>query len=372
VEDALKGAYLATTRLESVIDPPRVAILSPRQGQLFSFGSEPLELVVDLRATDRERVEDLRLALNGRELPESAMLSRATIERSDTALHLRLRLAVLPGVNILEAVAVSAARVKSTPARVLVNVETRERLQPNLFVLTVGVDQYAPALPDLVFAANDARALAERFRREEGRLYTRVYATALLNAEATKTGILAAIKQFPPMTSNDVLILFFSGHGLRAREAKGKMSYYYACSGAARQSIAQTGLAWDDLSRALAGLKAGRVILFLDACHSGSVSEGASNEKVAAALAGRLGIVFASSSGNEYSFENRAWGHGAFTKAILDGLDGAADFTRNRVIDWSELQLYVTTGVKELTQGGQTPMIPRLEEFANFDLARTQ
>ncbi|MFA6234616.1 MAG: hypothetical protein WC824_10600, partial [Bacteroidota bacterium] len=96
------------------------------------------------------------------------------------------------------------------------------------------------------------------------------------------------------------------------------------------------------------------------------------NEKVASSLAGQVGVVFTSSSGNEYSYEDRSWGHGAFTRALLDGIGGAADFTSDKTVDWSELQLYVGTAVRNMTKGGQNPMVPRLEQFANFDFVRVR
>ena len=167
-----------------------------------------------------------------------------------------------------------------------------------------------------------------------------------------------------------MLVLFFGGHGVRARNAGGTTEYYFVTPGSTSKTVSKLGLSWDDFAKPLAQTRAGRVILFLDACHSGSVSTGASNEKVASALANKVGIVLASSSGNEYSFEDRAWGHGAFTKSLLDGIAGGADFTKDNIVDWSELQLYVGTTVKALTRGGQNPMIPRLEEFANFNFSR--
>ena len=65
-----------------------------------------------------------------------------------------------------------------------------------------------------------------------------------------------------------------------------------------------------------------------------------------------------SSSGREYSYENPRWGHGAFTKAILEGLDGGADFNKNSVIHLTELELFVSERVKELTGGRQHPYTP--------------
>ena len=200
-------------------------------------------------------------------------------------------------------------------------------------------------------------------------MYERVYTKALTDKQATREGILSAMKQLPPMASQDVLILFFSGHGVRARGVKGANDYYFVSAGATRTEIRPLV---GDMAEALSEMRAGRVILLLDACHSGAVSEGASNEKVAASLSDKVGVVFASSSGNEFSFEEPSWQHGAFTKAILGALDGGADYTADRIIDWNEFQLFVTNTVTVLTKGSQHPMIPRLEQFGNFELVRLQ
>lgn len=370
VEDALAGSYAPGARVRSIIDPPEVEILSPRRSQLFSFGSEKLEVVVDVSATDRKRIEGIALRLNGRELSPENILEDVTLQRTETVLQRRFRIAVLPGVNVIEALAFNAARVRSNAAVSVIKVETQEVTQPNLFVLSVGVDQYAPGYPDLLFASVDASKFAEALSRQEGTQYTRVYSKVLLNKEATRQGILGAFAGFPAMQPSDVLVLFFGGHGVRARNAGGATEYYFVTPGSTAKTVSKQGLSWDDFAKPLAQARAGRVILFLDACHSGSVSSGASNEKVASALANKVGIVLASSSGNEYSFEDRAWGHGAFTKSLLDGIAGGADFTKDNIVDWSELQLYVGTTVKALTRGGQNPMIPRLEEFANFNFTR--
>ncbi len=372
IEDALAGTYAPEARLARVIDPPMLELLSPRHQQLFAFGSEKMEIVVEFRARDKKKIESAQLRLNGRPVADENLVSSETLTRSETELVRRVRLEVLPGINVIEAVAYNAARVHSKPAQAVIKVETADQQRANLFVLSVGVDQYGGAFPDLTYAALDANMFAQKLAAQEGKEYTRVYSKVLLNKDASRKGVLDAIAQFPPMRSNDMLVLFFSGHGVRARNTKGGTEYFFVTAGAARKTVARDGLSWEDVARQIMRLRAGRVVMLLDACHSGEVSSGASNDKVAGALANKVGIILASSSGNEYSFENREWGHGAFTKALIDGLSGNADFTKNNIIDWSELQLYVTTTVKELTRGAQTPMIPRLEEFANFNVARVR
>lgn len=372
IEDVLRGGYTPAEGPASFEEPPRVELRAPRDGQLFAFGSEELEIVVDVRAVDRNRIESVTLLLNERQVSRDQLREWVELERSDTVIHARCRLRVLPGRNSIEAVAFNAARVRSSQARAMITVETATRSAPDLYVLAVGSDHYAPHYPDLRFAGIDAESLADELARQEGGLYARVYTNSLSGKDVSRDRILAALKEFSDIRPEDMLVLFFSGHGVRERGKNGKTRYYYLPAGTTRTTVATQGLAWEDFAAEIARLRAGRVIMLLDACHSGDVSGGASNEKVAASLAGHLGVVFTSSSGNEYSFEDPAWGHGAFTRALLDGIAGKADFTRDATVDWSELQLYVSTAVRSMTRGGQNPMVPRLEQFANFDFVRVK
>jgi uncharacterized caspase-like protein len=66
--------------------------------------------------------------------------------------------------------------------------------------------------------------------------------------------------------------------------------------------------------------------------------------------------VLTSSSEHEVSREDPDWGHGAFTKVLLEALnDPAADTNRNGLIGTTALAHYVAERVKSLTDGAQTP-----------------
>ena len=114
---------------------------------------------------------------------------------------------------------------------------------------------------------------------------------------------------------------------------------------------------------------------FFDTCYSGAILSGkapntqADVDKFANELkAAENGIVvFTSSTGNELSEEKEEWNNGAFTKAVVEGLRGAAARPQNPVIMISDLNGYVSSRVKELTNGNQKPMMamPKtVEDFA--------
>ena len=67
-------------------------------------------------------------------------------------------------------------------------------------------------------------------------------------------------------------------------------------------------------------------------------------------------IVFAAATGRQYAQESTEWGNGAFTKAILEGLGGKADYANSGRITHKMLDLYISERVKHLTEGAQSPV----------------
>jgi len=75
---------------------------------------------------------------------------------------------------------------------------------------------------------------------------------------------------------------------------------------------------------------AGKVAMFVDTCHSGGVM----GKRAIADITGVINeftsaengvVVFASSTGRQYSLEDQQWQNGAFTKAVIEGIAGKAD-----------------------------------------------
>jgi len=157
-----------------------------------------------------------------------------------------------------------------------------------------------------------------------------------------------------------VVVVLFAGHGLLADEG-----LYYLTHEANIEDPAGTCLKWDELARRLKNIPARQVLFLSDCCHSGAFGLlPATQDQLAEPLLKDAGVmVFASSRGNEYSVEREQWGHGAFVRALLDGLEGQADLIADGRINVSELQTYVVDRVAKLTDDAQHPYIPRLERF---------
>lgn len=236
-----------------------------------------------------------------------------------------------------------------------------------LHLLAIGISDYNQDYAKqlhLNYAEHDARDLASALVNTQDRLYAQVLPQMLPDKEATKAGILRALAAMRSGLErgggNDLAIVHFSGHGALI---DGKL-YLLPYDVDARDVVGiKTGaLSIDDLKGELLELaKRGRVLVLLDACHSGATTmDGATldmdSSRLRTEIAAANVTVLTSSSGQQISREDPAWGHGAFTKTLLDALnDPAADIDRTGLISTSGLARYLAQHVPSLTGGAQTP-----------------
>jgi hypothetical protein len=118
-----------------------------------------------------------------------------------------------------------------------------------------------------------------------------------------------------------------------------------------------TAVPSDDILRTIRNLKGARIVM-LDTCRAGAGADAAAlaapsavdMNKTPNELADKsLGVLlYASAQARQFSLEYPEWGNGAFTKAMLEGLGGAADGGKLGFVDTEELSLYVRRRVTEL------------------------
>jgi WD40 repeat protein len=250
-----------------------------------------------------------------------------------------------------------------------VAIRTHSQLPPGvqLHLLTIGIstynDDYAKNLR-LHYADRDAHDLASAVVNTQEGLYSRVDAQALLDKDASRSGILRGLQtlrtEMERGGGNDLAVVHFSGHGALVDGTLYLLPYDTDARDAV--GIKTTALSVDALKGELMEIaKHGRVLVLLDACHSGATSLDRSSQAVDAAalrqvLAAANITVLTSSGGREPSLEDEAWQHGAFTRALLDALnDPSADADRVGLINANALAHYVARHVASLTGGKQTP-----------------
>ncbi len=268
---------------------------------------------------------------------------------------------VLREMDIARVVGVSGLDQARTATQRRLNSAIKPGAQ--LHVLAIGISDYneehAKQLR-LQFADRDASEVASALLNTQGSLYAKVNPQFLLDKEANRAGIFRALDTIEKtMQKDDVAVIDFSGHGALIGGKLYLLPYEVDTTDAV--SIKASAIEVGELATELRALgDRGRVLVLLDACHSGETTMDGGAMTVdagllRAALATNNVTVLTSSSSNEVSREDPKWGHGAFTKAFLDALGSAADTDHNGVISMTELTSYLTAEVVRLTDGQQTP-----------------
>jgi len=232
------------------------------------------------------------------------------------------------------------------------------------------VSRYANPEFNLGLAAKDARDFAKSMERQQGLYYKKVEARVLVDEQATRAAVLQGLRWLQNVsTPEDVAILFVAGHGV----ADAADVYHFLPHDMKENQLSQTAVSETQLRSTLASIR-GRALFFVDTCFSGkSVGKFTRREltRMANGLASaELGvIVFSGSAPRQESLEDPAWGNGAFTKALVEGLAGRADFRREGVVTHKGLDYYVAHEVRTLTGGRQTPVTAVPNGISDFPLA---
>lgn len=244
-----------------------------------------------------------------------------------------------------------------------------------LYLLIVGISKY-PEPYTLGLANKDARDFSHHMAKQAGRLYTSAIPKLLIDEQATRQNILDGLKWLrDSVGEKDAGVVFFAGHGdnvgpnyffipgdANAFPAKGEMKSAADFDAWKKKNAQSVWVPGDEIAKTLLSLK-GRTVFFVDTCHSGNLARQANRQS--SDMTGALNsmddekgvLIFASSTSRELSQEDSAWGNGAFTKAIIEGIKGEADKDKSGLIRPSYLSAYVNDRVRKLTNNEQRPVI---------------
>ena len=196
----------------------------------------------------------------------------------------------------------------------------------------------------------------------------------LVDESATAANILDALTWLEQTAGpDDTAILFFAGHGLTDERQRFYFLPVEATPDAAR--LRSSAISEAQLRDAI-GAIAGKVLFFIDACHSGQAIDGALSALDATAVVNSLSraetgvVMFSSSTGREVSIERPEWKNGAFTESLIAGLGGKADYVADGEITTDEINLYLSAAVASLTEGAQNAVMVRPRTIKDFAFIR--
>lgn len=218
--------------------------------------------------------------------------------------------------------------------------------------LVIGVSEYEK-LPDLRYAATDAKAMA-------GLLERKGFTVALLvNGQAGKTQILSELgekltKQVGP---NDRVLVFLAGHA-DTKTFKGgrQVSHFFPVAGD-YGAVNDTALNLSTIRELIDAMPAKQVLLVLDGCHSGI--SGAPSQTVFPVIEGQLRRtmversreILTACSSSQQVLETSDAGMSLFASVLIEGLEkGTADLNEDGLIPTSELLTYVDQRMMSILQ----------------------
>ncbi|MDR1672450.1 MAG: caspase family protein [Bacteroidales bacterium] len=343
--------------------PPEIRIITPQPET--SVKSNQLKIRYRVSTSGKDSVESVKVLLDGRPVQ---LLTSVRVGDNEVTVD-------IPERNCEISVIAKNKYASSIPAKVKLKwsgVSEENIFKPKLYILAVGISRYNEKSLALRFAAKDADDFTRIMSKQKGFLYGDVSVKLLTDGNGSKKNILEGLEWIQrETTSKDVAMIFFAGHGVTDNTG----TFFYMPAEADMNRLRSTCINYVEIKQTTAAI-AGKVILFMDACHSGNVMgatrrasidlKGVVNE-LASAENGV--IVFTSSTGKQYSLENQSWNNGAFTKALVEGIDGKADLFRRRNISVKTLDAYITQRVKTLTNGQQSPTTIVPSSIPDFPIA---
>jgi len=242
------------------------------------------------------------------------------------------------------------------------------------WAIIVGISKYQHQSWNLRYADRDAEELYKLLLTPNGGEYKKENIRKLTNEQATSRNILIELHDFLKKPAReDLVLLYFACHGSPDPDRPNNL--YLLTYDTEPSRIAGTALPMREIRLAIKEtLLAEKVILLVDTCHSGGISEGVGHrsasddstrmkqylQELSQSSAGLALLTSAETS--QVARESEQWGggHGVFTHYLLEGMQGAADDDNNGIVTVGELFEYVRDNVKRATGNQQHPVIGSL------------
>lgn len=336
--------------------PPKVTVLSPAQSRLEQAKRE-VTVTARADASGGQPIVAMSLILDGRPYDAKRLFKGTAQERMTRTESWTVQLQ--PGWHTIVVKAESELSEGLSEAKQVCYKAPPPK--PSLYAFAVGISSYPDALR-LNYAHSDALSLASTLKANSGDLFETVEIRSHVNEEATQEAIRDGLVWLHRSAKpGDVALFFYSGHGMNDPAG----DFYLVPVDGKPDKPAESCVSSSLLREFCAKTTRCKLVVLLDACHSGGLNlcRFLSITEAVEDLTRELGrndygvVMMASSCGEETSLELNEIQAGAFTKALVEGLEGNADSDGDRfILVPMEAHSYTWRRVRELTGQKQTPI----------------
>ncbi|NES23086.1 MAG: hypothetical protein F6K41_30245 [Symploca sp. SIO3E6] len=241
--------------------------------------------------------------------------------------------------------------------------------------LVIGVSEYGSDLKPLPGAIKDMKAMWQILRYPELGGFTEV--KSLRNPDPLV--MREAIENlFSERKKDDLVVLYFSGHGIKDDRDK----LYFATpktrkKNAKEEIVKATAVPASFIHDVMNDSRSRQQVVILDCCFSGAFAKGLSTKddgsvSIKAQLGGEGRVIMTSSASTQYSFEQKGSDLSIYTRYLVEGImTGAADLNEDGFISVDELHDYTKKKVQEVAPGRMKPEIYSYKEGYKIHLTKT-
>ncbi|MEI6707543.1 MAG: filamentous hemagglutinin N-terminal domain-containing protein [Methylococcales bacterium] len=293
--------------------PPKVQL------QLDDHQDKIDKVTVKLDVYDRGGgIDKVSVYHNGKLIRNEEHTTDEQTSTENEAEHRALTLNVTPsaGKNSLKVTASNSMGIESSSSELSFDGKTKA-YSSAVRLLTVGINDYKESQLHLNYSVADAQLINDSLKNGSKIANNKL----LINENATKAKILAELKEISQGTEQDVLVIYFAGHGVALDKEWYFLPYETKLEPSLKKIVA-AGISATDLSDIFKNSKIQHILLMVDSCHSGASMDVFSTlqngQRYFTRQLGRsLGItVITAAAKDQEAAEMKSLGHGLFTYLI--------------------------------------------------------
>lgn len=219
--------------------------------------------------------------------------------------------------------------------------------QGNLYALIIGVSDYDRNDLDLESAANNAIEFSKAIRQHSKGLYESVHINTLTDPDHQMfVDGLDWLSSKLTTNENDTLIFYYSGHYMSDPDS----GIYYLTKDADPDRLRRTAVSDYSIVQTILPFF-GHKLIFFDTPHQAPGrhnpnSRGMYGVAEGYVAAGRKIVIFMSPDFNKIQNSSKIKNQYSFTNAVIDGINGEADYTQKGEISVNSLELYINERYK--------------------------
>ena len=230
--------------------------------------------------------------------------------------------------------------------------------------LLIGVSEYEPGLTPLPAAVKDIEAMQRVLQDPEMGGFDEVKTLANPEPHSMQYAIETL---FSSRTREDLVVLFFSGHGIKDDSGRLYFATRITSKNKKGDLIRSTAVPTSFVHDIMNNSRAKRQAIILDCCFSGAFDPALqAKDDGSVDLRSQLGaegrVVLTSSSSTQYSFEQQGASLSLYTRYLIEGIEtGAGDGNEDGFVSALELHNYAASKVQE-TAPNMTPKLIVMKE----------